>query len=110
MLDISGELLEKGRELRMVFNGFDMPLYKEVNPYLMYPYELVKQYGVPIIKRKCLDFNSNWYENAIKALEFIREETKYNINLIIEHMRRLSDYPPLSLERCITIMLNWMIL
>ena len=45
MLDISGELLEKGRELRMVFNGFDMPLYKEVNPYLIYPYELVKQYS-----------------------------------------------------------------
>lgn len=74
----------------MECNGFDIPLYKEDNPYLMYPYELVKQYGVPIIKRKCLDFNSEWYENAIKALEYIREETKYDVNLIIEHMRRLS--------------------
>lgn len=74
----------------MECEGSDFPLKKEENPYLMYPYELIKEYKIPIIKRRSLDFNSDWFSNAVKALKYIRSINCYDINIILRHIKKMS--------------------
>lgn len=70
--------------------GFNLPLCMDNNPYLVYPYELIFQYNIPIIKRRSLSFDNDKFDDAVKALETIREKTEYDCELIIKHIKRLS--------------------
>lgn len=57
------------------------------NPYLKYPYELIKDLRYPVLKRKscCVGNSSVW-----KALKYIRENNLYDVKLIFEQL--LLDY------------------
>ncbi len=70
--------------------NFGLPL-KEDNPYLMYPYELISLYSIPMLKRRSLDIDSDWFDNGMKALTYIREYTEYDEKLITDHIKRLSS-------------------
>ena len=61
------------------------------NPCIVNAYELIKDYGIPILKRRSLDFNNQGCANAIKALGYIRDNTRYNYLLILEHIKRLQN-------------------
>lgn len=69
---------------------FELPL-KEDNPYLMYPYELISLYSIPLLKRRSLDIDSDWFDNGMKALNYIRDFTEYDERLITDHIKRLSS-------------------
>ena len=57
------------------------------NPYLKYPYELIKDLRYPVLKRKsCYVGNSSVW----KAITYIRENHLYDVNLIFKQL--LVDY------------------
>lgn len=57
------------------------------NPYVCYSFELLRDMKFPIIKRKAISLCS--FANVSKALEYISTSTKYDVNLIYSHIRRL---------------------
>ena len=62
---------------------------KGTNVYYTYTYELVAKSRVPVIKRKSLySFN---YVNAAKAIDYIKNNTLYEVELIEKHIERLDD-------------------
>lgn len=68
----------------------EIQMLEDDNPYLRYSKELIMDYRVPIIKRRSLDFDNNWFGNAVKALAFINDVTEYEVDLIVTHIKRLS--------------------
>ncbi len=58
------------------------------NPYFQ-SYILLKEMGFPVVKRKALTVY--YYSQAHQALEFIEKNTNYDIHMIYEHQKRLSD-------------------
>lgn len=58
------------------------------NPYLLYPLELIRDAHIPILKRKSLILVNRGFENALKAFEWIKSESDYNIDLICNHILR----------------------
>lgn len=77
----------KGMAYADTFDDFNYLHFNE-NPYLCYPYELIKDYHIPIIKRRSLEFDSDGYRWALKALDYIRKNTDYDINVLEEHLYR----------------------
>lgn len=68
------------------------PMYQykySQNPCIDNAYELIKDFGIPILKRRCLDFNNKGCVNALNALDYIKCNTGYNSLLILEHIKRL---------------------
>lgn len=74
----------------MGIQGFNTLLNKDDNPYMMYSYELISTYRVPIIKRRSLSFDNPQFENSMKALTYIREKLDYDIDNIISNIWQLS--------------------
>lgn len=66
-------------------------LNKNENPYLRYPLELIRDAGIPILKRKSLSLSNKGFESAIKALRFIKDECSYDVCLIENHLRRIRE-------------------
>lgn len=66
-------------------------LNKNENPYLRYPLELIRDAGVPILKRKSLSLSNKGFGSAIKALQFIQDECGYDVSIIENHLRRTRE-------------------
>lgn len=64
-------------------------LRKNENPHILYPLELIRDAGVPILKRKSLSISNGCFGNALEALKFIRDKCNYDVNLIENHLKRI---------------------
>ena len=62
---------------------------EEGNPSLVYSCELIKELQVPFFKRKCLRIENAGYAGALKALEYMEQEGRYDTRLIWENLFRL---------------------
>lgn len=63
-------------------------LKKGENPHLLYPLELIRDAGIPLLKRKSLSLSNRGFGSAIGALRFIQNECGYDVSLIENHLRR----------------------
>lgn len=66
-------------------------LTEQCNPYLYYSGKMIKELHMPFLKKKCLQFESGGYGDAINALAYIDKELDYNIQYIWEHIWRLNQ-------------------
>lgn len=64
-------------------------LKKNENPYLLYPLELIRDAGIPVLKRKSLNLSNKGFGSAMGALRFIKNECSYDVSLIENHLRRV---------------------
>ncbi len=62
------------------------------NPYMKYPLQLIQQMEIPMIKRKAFDFENNGFPNALQALDYIDQNTEYDVAFIKNHLIRTSTY------------------
>lgn len=70
-----------------------------VNPCVTCAYELIKDYKFPIIKYKVMSIDN--FKGMKKVIEFVDEYTDYNVELIKNHIRHLSEankWKPFSVE------------
>lgn len=63
------------------------------NPYMKYPLELLRNFDVPIIKRKAFDFENDGFCDAIAAFSYVEKYRKFNTDLIRKHLIRTSQQP-----------------
>ncbi len=73
-------------------NGENNYLEPGVAIYNKYPYELIRFYDFPLIKRKALKILGIGifdFRNTKKVLEYIRDYRKYDVEMIIEHLSRI---------------------
>ena len=72
------------------------------NPYMKYPFELLVNFEVPILKRKAFDFENDGFSDAIAALIYIDRQTKFDARIIKKHVSRVSkqrgDMPRFNLR------------
>lgn len=72
------------------------------SPYMYYACELIRELRFPIVKRNALTITN--FIKAKEALDYIEENTDYNVELIYRHLNRLSKeehlkaFNPLKLE------------
>lgn len=59
------------------------------NPYIVCPLELIRDAGIPVLKRKSLVLGNVRFDNVISALQFIETECRYDTNLISKHLLRI---------------------
>ena len=62
-----------------------------VNPYRDEPFKLVSQYRCPVIRRKNFYGFSPSYNKSMSVMKYIRNNTEYNADYIIENIERLDD-------------------
>lgn len=63
------------------------------NPYMKYPYELIREIGVPVMKRKAFDFENDGFSDAVAALSYIERHTNFDAGIIWKHLVRTSQQP-----------------
>lgn len=63
-------------------------LKKNDNPYMIYPLELIRDAGIPVLKRKCLSLENKNFANALGALQYVETECAYDAGLIMKHLSR----------------------
>lgn len=70
--------------------GYTYATYTDTGDYDIYqkPDICMKEYGLPIIKRKCFMKNMYNKQNVMKALNLIKELQLYDINLILQNAMR----------------------
>lgn len=68
-------------------NGENDYLEAGITIYNKYPYELMRFHDFPLIKRRALGIVN--FRNAKKALEYIRDYTKYDVQMITKHLFRI---------------------
>lgn len=73
--------------LDVVNNNYE-PTDHDAN-YAVNPYALLTKYNCPVLKRKGI--NVLCYENSIKAMDYLRNNTKYDVRLIERDVKRLDD-------------------
>nr|WP_305182337.1 rhamnan synthesis F family protein [uncultured Schaedlerella sp.] len=59
------------------------------NPYLYNSYQLILENKLPFFKKRCLTFEGQWYDDTLKALDYIGKNSEYDLNLIWENISRL---------------------
>lgn len=60
------------------------------NVYREYSYRtLIGEYDFPVVKCKSLSVTN--YNNTVESFDYIKNHTKYDINLILKHQERLDD-------------------
>lgn len=69
-----------------------LPLGENENPYMAYPLELIRDCRMPILKYKALSFGNSGYADALKALQFIKENCLYPVEYIKKHIQRKSRF------------------
>jgi len=75
----------------------ELPGFSDASLIQLMPYELIKDYRCPVVKRKnfsieYLNFLAfNIGNNTKKAFDYIRYKTQYDINLIWDHILRTAD-------------------
>lgn len=52
-------------------------LKRNENPFLIYPYELIKHYNFPILKKKCLLIRNPGFPSALRAVRYLKEKELY---------------------------------
>ncbi|MDR2570118.1 MAG: rhamnan synthesis F family protein [Oscillospiraceae bacterium] len=68
--------------------------YSGMSKLLLMPYELIYDYKCPVLKRKSFTFDDDSYykyadgRSTAKALDFVKDNTDYDIDMIIEHVFR----------------------
>lgn len=67
----------------------DFALNYGINPYVYYNYELIKNFKIPFLKKKCLEFDSSCYLRTMDLLMYIDDKTNYDVKLINDHILRL---------------------
>lgn len=83
---------------RLGFNGtaltdlcpFKCNVMENENPYMLYSLELIRDAKIPVFKRKSLSIGNKGFKNALDALRFIGNECFYDVNLIKNHLMRIS--------------------
>lgn len=67
------------------------------NPYRLYSLELIRDRGLPVLKKKSIQITNAGFENALKAVEYIEANNLYPANLIWDLMDSqfyIEDYAP----------------
>jgi len=59
------------------------------NPYMTCALELIRDVGIPVIKRKSFNLTNPGFDNALEALKFIERECDYDTGMIVRHLSRL---------------------
>jgi len=83
-----------------VFVNTDKELadFYDISLMSLMPYEMVKDYKCPFIKRKCFTIRYNTAltftigNSTRKAFDYICENTNYNVDMIWEHILRTADF------------------
>lgn len=60
-------------------------------PYMQYALELVRDFKIPILKRRSLYFSNKGFENALRALIYIKSKNIYDVALVEKHLARISQ-------------------
>lgn len=68
---------------------YEWNLKKNENPHILYPLELIRDAGVPVLKRKCLSLENKRFFDAMAALKYIENKCNYDIGLIMRHLLRI---------------------
>lgn len=92
-VSINEKLQEQGFKgmAYMDFNE-DVSLSFNENPYLCYPDRLIKEYHIPLIKRRALEFDNGGFPQALEALNYIKKYTNYDIDILEKHLYRVTSY------------------
>ena len=74
--------------------GYKSGVYTQPNNVDIYvsPNYAVKEYGFPIMKKKCFDYETYHEDNVVDLLQFLFFNAKYDINMILENAKRLYDF------------------
>lgn len=97
------------------YNNMDM-LDANVNPYYVMAYDLIKYHRCPILKRKNFIIKNLSYrtgtggEDIARALEYIREQTAYDSDLIWENILRLYNIYEIRNALHLEYILPWNVL
>ena len=87
-----------------VFNESDS-IYNTYNPYSYLSYELIKKRKYPILKRQSVKDNTLFcqtQENCRQSLEYIKNNTPYDISLIWEHLIRTTNVSTMFNNFCLS--------
>lgn len=52
-------------------------LKRNENPFLIYPYDLIKDCNFPVLKKKCLLIRNPGFPSALKAVQYLKEKELY---------------------------------
>lgn len=74
--------------------GYKSGVYTQPNNVDIYvsPNYAVKEYGFPIMKKKCFDYATYHEDNVVDLLQFLFFNAKYDISMILENAKRLYDF------------------
>lgn len=78
------------------------------NPYRLYSLELIRDRGLPILKKKSIQITNAGFDNAIKAVEYIEANNLYPANMIwdlIDSQFYIERYAPLGVN-CLAFFYN----
>ena len=78
---------EKGFQGSAFTDEMRIPVEYGKNPYLHYFRELIQNFDFPVMKRKV--FCLTCLEETRKTIEYIKNNTDYDVNLLCTHVRRL---------------------
>lgn len=67
---------------KSLMDVYHIKLKRNENPYYSMPYELVKDYKMPLMKKKCVLIRSIGFAGTIKTLNYLEKENKYDIERI----------------------------
>ena len=78
------------------------------NPYRLYSLELIRDKGLPILKKKSIQITNAGFDNALKAVDYIEENNLYPTNLIwdlIDSQFNIESYAPVGVN-CLEFFYN----
>lgn len=88
---------DKGFKALALTDVWGLTFEKDVNPYRSYSFELIKDYKLPVLKKKSIMIPNLGFPNAIKAVDYIEAEKLYPSNLIwevIDSQFYIENYAP----------------
>lgn len=85
-IQLNAYLRDNGYKAAAVMDSWHTELTRNVDPSMKYPYELIAELNIPILKRKCLLVGNPGFPNAIKAIQYLQVKELYPIELIEEFM------------------------
>ena len=88
---------DKGFNALALTDVWGLTFEKDVNPYRAYAFELIRDYKLPLLKKKSIQIHNMGFPNAIKAVDFIEAENLYPSNLIweaIDSQFYIENYAP----------------
>lgn len=86
-----------GKSLIDVYN---IKLKRNENPYYTMPYELVKDYKMPLMKKKCVLIRSAGFAGTMKTLDYLEQENRYHTDWIKPYLENQFYIPGIGEEPC----------